>query len=131
MNAPDADASIVSGVAKGDGAGFRRWAADRFSLVFKPLPEGAWRARIRFDLHQRFLDELGAFTLTLSVNGRTLASQTYSSPGDAELTAGVPPGLLKPSELARIDVACDRVWISPVDGARLSVRLIAAGFVRP
>ena len=131
MSDPAADAHIVSGVAKGDGAGWRRWTEGEFSLVFKPLPGGPWRARLRFEVYQQFIKELGPFTVRLTVNGRPLTVQTYREPGDVELTADAPPGLLQPGEDVRIDVSSDKVWIAPYDPARLSLRLIAAGFTRP
>ncbi len=134
MSDPGADAHILSGVAKGDGARWRRWTADQFSLVFKPLPGGPWRARLRFEIHERFLNELGAFTIRLTVNGRLLATRTFSAAGDVELAADVPPGLIQPGKDVRIDVSSDssdKAWVSSEDGARLSLRLIAAGFSRP
>ena len=131
MSDPAADAHIVSGVAKGDGAGWRRWTSDKFTLVFKPLPSGPWRARLRFEVYQQFIKELGPFTIRLAVNGRSLSTQTYSESDDVELTADLPPGLLQPGEDVRIDVSSDKVWIAPYDHARLSLRLIAAGFTRP
>ncbi len=131
MSDAGADARIVTGVATGEGAGWRRWTADRFSLVFKPLTEGPWRVRLHFEVYPQFIHELGPFTVRLTVNGRLLATQTYSAPGDVELAAGVPAGLILPGEDVRIDVSSDKVWISPYDRARLSLRLIAAGFSRP
>jgi hypothetical protein len=129
MNDPDADAHILSGVAKGDDAGWRRWTADRFSLVCKSLPAGSWRVRLNFEVFDRFINELGPFTVTVSVNGQPLQTRTFSQPGDVELAADVPAGLIEPGKDARIDVSADKVWISPTDGARLALRLIAAGFV--
>ena len=67
----------------------------------------------------------------MSINGRLVASHLYDTHGDHDFSAPVPPSLLTPGAAARIDVSSDRVWVSPEDGARLSLRLIAAGFVRP
>ncbi len=131
MSDPGADAHILAGVAKGDGAGWRRWTGDRFSLVFKPPRNGSSRVRLRFEVFERFIKELGPFTVRLTVNGRLLAKQTYSASGDVELAADLPPGLIRPGEDVRVDVSSDKVWISPHDRARLSLRLIAAGFTKP
>jgi hypothetical protein len=131
MSGPGADAHILSGVAEGDGAGWRRWTEDKFSLVFKPLPEGPWRARLRFEIHEPFLKTLGPFTVQLGVNGRPLAMKAFGDPGDVELAVDIPPGLIQPGRDVRIDVSADKAWIAPEDGARLSLRLIAAGFSRP
>lgn len=128
---PDADAHVLSGIATGDGLGYRRWTSDNFALQVKSLPAGPWLVWLRFEIIQRFINELGPFTVRVSVNSRPVASQYYDTHGDVELTAPVPPSLLQPGADARIDVFCDRVWVSPEDGARLSLRLIAAGFVRP
>jgi len=129
MSDQQADRHIISGVTKGDGAGWRRWTSDRFSLAFQPLPPGAWTARLRFDLIEQFIDELGPFTVQLSVNGRLLRTGVFTEPGETVFDAKVPAGLLRPAQGARIDVSTGQVWIAPSDGARLSLRLIAAGFV--
>ncbi len=130
MNDPEADAHIVSGVAKGDGAGWRRWTTDRFSLVYKSLPAGPWRVRLQFEVFEQFIRELGPFTVRVSVNGRLLVTRTFRRHGDTELAADVPAGLMQPGADARIDVTTDKVWIAPSDRARLALRLIAAGFVQ-
>lgn len=130
MNEAEADAHIVSGIAKGHGTGWRRWTSDRLSLVFKALPPGPWTARLRFEVYQRFLEDLGPFTVQLSVNGRLLRKETFTQYGDAVMDAEVPAALLQPGQDAVIDISTDKVWIAPTDGARLSLRLIAAGFVR-
>lgn len=130
MNEAEADSHIVSGVTNGRGAGWRRWTSDRFRLVFKSLPPGSWTARLRFEVYQAFLDDLGPFTVQLSVNGRLLRTEVFSRYGDAVMDAKVPATLFQPHQDAVIDVSTDKVWIAPTDGARLSLRLIAAGFVR-
>jgi hypothetical protein len=131
FNRPEADAHVLSGVATGDGAGHRRWTSDNFALQVNGLPAGPWLVRLQFEIIQRFIAELGPFTVSVSVNRRPVASHYYDAHGDHEFSAAVPPSLLKPGEAARIDVSCDRAWIAPDDGARLCLRLIAAGFVRP
>lgn len=131
FNSPDADSHVVSGIATGPGSGHRRWTAGAFALQVKALPAGPWLVRLRFEIIQRFITELGPFTISVSVNRRPVASQYYDVHGDHELSAPVPPSLLTPGADARIDVSSDRVWVSPEDGARLSLRLIAAGFVKP
>jgi hypothetical protein len=131
FNSPAADAHVLSGIATGPGSGYRRWTADNFALQFNTLPAGPWLVRLRFEIIQRFIAELGPFTVSVSVNRRPVASQYYDEHGDLELSASVPPSLLTPGAAARIDVSCDRVWVSPIDGARLSLRLIAAGFIKP
>lgn len=128
---PSADSSVLSGIVTGPGASWLRWTADHFALQIKSLPAGPWLVRIRFEIIPRFLLELGPFTVRVSVNGRLVASQLCNSPGGHEITAPVPPSLLPPGADARIDVSSDRVWVAPTDGARLSLCLIGAGFVRP
>lgn len=130
MSDERAEAHILSGVTKGSGAGWRRWTADRFSLVFRDLPAGPWTAQLQFDVIPQFIEELGPFTVQLSVNGRLLETGVFAMHGEKEMKAKVPDGLLHPGQDARIDVVTDKVWIAPSDGARLSLRLLAAGFVR-
>lgn len=131
FNRPEADAHALSGIATGPGSGYRRWTSDNFALQINALPAGPWLVRLQFEIIQRFIAELGPFTISVSVNRRPVASQYYDAHGDLELSAPVPPSLLTPGAAARIDFSCDRVWVSPIDGARLSLRLIAAGFVKP
>lgn len=131
FNSPAADSAVLSGIATGDGAGYRRWTSDNFALQLNALPAGPWLVRLQFEIIQRFINELGPFTVSVSVNRRPVAHHLYDTHGDHEFSAAVPPSLLTPGAAARIDVSCDRVWVSPEDGARLSLRLIAVGFVRP
>ena len=69
-----------------------RWVASKFGVTLAPPDSKAAELELKFALPTAVFDRLGAVTLSATVNGKPLASQTYSSAGNQvyaqELAAG-------------------------------------------
>jgi len=74
-----------------------RWTQKRFVVVLGPPDGGAERGAtliLRFAIPDAIISQLGALTLTATVGGATLPSQTYSQPGDYIYSQSVPAAAL-------------------------------------
>ena len=88
-----------------------RWTARQFSVILLP-PAGADRngARLEFRLSvpATVIDKLRQISLSASIDGQSLKSDTYVQPGDYTYAADVPAELLT-GESVKVDFQLDRV----------------------
>jgi hypothetical protein len=82
-------------------AGAWRWTARQFSVRLK-IPAGAAQKgatlRLSFTVPPAVIEKSGTITLTGSVEGSSLAPQTYSAPGDYTYRRNVPADLCSGSD---------------------------------
>ena len=106
-----------------------RWAQARPQLQFA-VPAGA---QLRFAAHLAIADatfkKTGPVTITCSINGRRIGATTCPRAGAYHLAYDVPRRWLVQGSRAEVDLVADKLWVSPVDGVRLSFILVSAGFV--
>jgi hypothetical protein len=74
-----------------------RWVASKFGVTLAP-PEGAGAAQLEltFSLPAALVDRAGAVTLSATVDGKALAPETYTMPGNQAYTRDLAAGTFGP-----------------------------------
>lgn len=118
MSAPEAEQQLVSGVYSLEGA--FRWTAGQAVILLKS-PPAATAVQAVFTIHPLS----PARRVSLSVDGVTVAEQTYSGPGAYTLASAA----LRPAKpAATLTIAVDKTFSAPGDRRELGIVLTAAGF---
>ena len=119
MNAPEADQQIVSGVYQLEN-GQWRWMSRSATFLLKP-PVEPESLTARFTIPEAS----PAREVTLALNDRIVASQTYASPGTYVLSSGA----VKPEgNSAQVTITLDKTFSAPGDNRDLGVILTGVGF---
>jgi Dolichyl-phosphate-mannose-protein mannosyltransferase len=119
MNAPAAEQQIVSGVYQLE-SGQWRWMSQTATILLKP-PDQPTPLTVQFTIPAAS----PARQVTIALNDRTVASQTYSAPGAYSLSS--PP--LKPAgDTAKITITSDKSFSVPGDSRQLGIILTNVGF---
>ncbi len=126
MSEPRANSFILNDIAN---TGWKRWTGAR-PAVRCTLPwDGKWLAALDFQVADATLKDTGPITLTFEVNGQKVGSLRCDRAGAYRFRAVLPAALSKEDQELRLDVAIDKPWVSPGDGAKLGVLVTAAGFL--
>ena len=119
MNAPEAEQQIVSGVYQLEN-GQWRWMS-RTAIILLKRPAQPQSITVRFTIP----DASPARTVTVALDGRTIAQTTYPAPG--EYTLSTPP--IKPDgDSAKITITADKTFSVPGDSRELGIILTEVGF---
>ena len=119
MNAPQAEQQIVSGVYQLE-SGQWRWMSQIATILLKP-PDQPTPVTVHFTIP----DASPARQVTVALNDRTVASQTYSAPGTFVLSS--PP--MKPAgDTAKLTITVDKSFSVPGDDRQLGIILTEVGF---
>jgi hypothetical protein len=119
MNAPEAAHQIVSGLYSVEDNRWR-WMADRAVMLLKaPAQSSALEAAFAIP------DAAPARTVTLLLDGRVVASQTYAQPGAYTLKS---PPVQPVGPAATLTITVDKTFSVPGDRRVLGVILTGAGF---
>jgi len=119
VNAPEAIDQIASGVYSLEDNRFR-WMSRR-SVVTLKSPTAPMPLRVEFHIPEN----APARRVTLRVDGREVASQTFPGPGDYTLVA---PALQPAGRSAAVEIEIDRTFSVPGDQRELGIVLTAVGF---
>ncbi|MDQ6706186.1 MAG: hypothetical protein M3Z85_09475, partial [Acidobacteriota bacterium] len=115
MNSPEAEQQILYGISKLEENRWR-WMEERGAVSLKapaqPLP-----VRMAFFIPE----QAPARTVTISVDGKTVASQTFPGPGSYVMTT-------TPQTGTQVSIAVDKTFTVPGDSRRLGLILTDAGF---
>jgi hypothetical protein len=119
MNAPQAEQQIVSGVYQLE-SGQWRWMSQAATILLKP-PDQPTPVTVRFTIPAAS----PARQVTIALNDRAVASQTYSAPGAYVLSS--PP--MKPGgDTAKLTISLDKSFSASGDNRQLGIILTEAGF---
>ncbi len=121
MNAPEAKDQIVSGIYSLEDNRFR-WMSRGAVLALKS-PAAPTPLRVEFTIP----DNAPARKLTVRLDGREVASQTYSAPGTYTLESA-PVRAAAPT--ATVEIEIDRTFTAPPDARELGIVLTGVGFQR-
>jgi Dolichyl-phosphate-mannose-protein mannosyltransferase len=119
MNAPDAAQQIVTGVYQLEGRQWR-WMARSATILLKP-PDHPEPITVHFTIPA----PSPARMVTISLNGKTLASHSYSAPGTYTLST---PPVMPNGDSAQLTIAIDKSFSVPGDSRELGIILTSAGF---
>lgn len=122
MNAPQADQQIVSGVNQLE-QGSYRWMGKRAVLLLKSPP-----AALPLQVELYVPDQAVGRTLSVAVDGVTLASRTFSAAGKQRMET---PPVKGNGETATVAIEVDRLLKVPGDQRELGMILTAVGFRQP
>lgn len=129
MSDGEADAYIVSDIAKGDQSAWR-WTGKRPTMRFYLTGTAGWKFSADFSIAEATFKDTGPVTLQFLANGQVVDTQRYDKPGNYKIEKAVPPSLLKANADNDVAIEIDKVWLSPSDGAKLGVLLTSLGFTR-
>jgi hypothetical protein len=119
MNAREAAQQIVSGVYGLEENRFR-WMSRSAAIVLKS-PTAPAPLEVRF----RIPDNAPARRVTLSLDGRQVASAVYVAPGEYTLAS---PPVRAEGGAAAVEIAVDRTFSAPGDERELGIVLTSVGF---
>jgi hypothetical protein len=108
-----------------------RWTAKQFSVVLHPPANAKNKGALlvlKLNIPEVSIQELKTLTLSANVNGRTLAPETFTKPGDYTYQRDVPASLLA-GDMTTVDFLLDKA-IPPgrFDLRELGVVAQAVGF---
>jgi hypothetical protein len=119
MNAPQAADQIVSGIFSLEDNRFR-WMTGAAVVALKS-PAAALPLRVTFTIPP----QARARRVALLLDGREVASQTYSASGTYTLES---PPVRPASAVAMVEIAIDRTFFAPPDSRELGIVLTGVGF---
>lgn len=115
MNAAQAQQQIVSGVYSLEDGKYRWMGAQAEILLKNPSPSAT--ATIQFYIP----DAAPARTVTLSIDGQVIATQTYGAPGSYTLTTN---SIKNPRESVTLTITVDKTFSAPGDRRELGMILL-------
>jgi hypothetical protein len=119
MNAPQAADQIVSGIFSLEDNRFR-WMS-RTAVVALKSPPAALPLRATFTIPP----QARVRRVTLLLDGRQVASQTYPAPGTYTLES---PPVRAAGATAMVEIAVDQTFFAPGDSRELGIVLTGVGF---
>ena len=130
MSDPRAPAQLLLGFYSLETGGWR-WTAGHFSAILRPPRDAAQIGavlKLKFSLPQAVLNHVNSTSVTASVSGTALPSETYSKAGDYEYIREVPAALFT-SESVKVEFALSKFLAAgTVEGRELGVITTAVGF---
>ncbi len=125
MSDPAAEPQLVRGFY-GVESGSWRWTASKFAVKLRP-PEGSAQTgatlQFQFSLPDVIVNKVGPLTLSASVNGAALASQTYSKSGEYLYSAAVPRSVFSAGTVTA-EFATNKA-MPPANGDKRELALVA------
>jgi len=129
MSDPAATQQLLKGFYGLEGGAWR-WTARKFSALLRPpiaSPQRGATLSLAISIPDVVIKQLAAVTLTASVAGTKLKSETWSKPGSYTFTADVPPDLLI-KEAITVDFELDKaIPPGPSDQRELGIIATAIG----
>jgi hypothetical protein len=121
------DAAIVKDVLKADPGATWRWTNQnpRVKVWFHPGEPQSFQ--LRFTLAGVVLKKIGALTIRMVVNGRTLDSQRFDREQEYEYSKPVPKAMLGVEDSAIVGLDIYPIYVSAGDGMKLGVLLEEIG----
>jgi hypothetical protein len=121
---PADSAQLVRGFSSVEADAWR-WSTSKFSVVLRP-PEGAAQngavLQLVFTLHDAIVNKLGPVTVSATVNGTPVASETFSQTGDFTYSHDVPASALG-VDVVTVEFTTDKK-LGPTEQDRRELALI-------
>jgi hypothetical protein len=129
MNDEEAPDYFLRDISDSLEGGRYRWTQQKPALRLS-APPGPLRLMAHFGISEVTFKQTGPVTISVLINGHILETATYGEPGDKHIEKPVQAGWVKPGAENQVSLEIDKVWVSPVDGARLGIVLRSIGFIQ-
>lgn len=120
---PADSAQLVRGFSNVEADAWR-WSTSKFSVVLKPPPNASKngaKLEMNFTLHEA-VSKLGPVTVSATINGTPVGSETYSQPGDYKYLHDVPASALD-SDVVTVEFSTDKA-LAPTEKDKRELALI-------
>jgi hypothetical protein len=121
---PADSAQLVRGFSNVEADAWR-WTTSKFSVVLRPPAGSAQNGavlQLAFTLHDTVVKKLGPVTVTATVNGTPMGSETYSQAGDYTYSKDVPASALG-ADVVTVEFSTDKS-LAPTDQDKRELALI-------
>ena len=125
----DAASHFVKDIAPGEPAPWK-WTNQNPTVKVTPRTNQGLRYTIDFSLPEVTFKVTGPVTLTFLVNDHVLDTVRYTASGEYHYDKAVPPEWVEPLKDTTVGASIDKVWVSPMDGARLGFVLTRIGLTQ-
>jgi hypothetical protein len=102
-----------------------RWSTSKFSVVLRPPAGSAQngaKLELNFTLHDAVVSKLGPVTVSATVNGTSIAPETFSQPGDHVYSHEVPASALG-GDVVTVEFSTDKA-LAPTDTDKRELALV-------
>jgi hypothetical protein len=110
-----------------DRAGWR-WTAEQPALLFRVKPAGNLKFSFDFVVHSAVIEQAGPVTVSVWINGKLLGRGQYASEGAHTFQSAVPSKFFRADGLALVEWQLDRYFVASLDGQKLGLLFVRAGF---
>jgi hypothetical protein len=129
MGDADSPAHIVADISPGEPSPWR-WTYQKPTVKVVARTNQGLRYVIDFSLPDVTFKTTGPVTMTFLVNDHVLDSARYTASGEYHFEKAVPPDWVEPMRDTMLAASIDKVWVAPVDGAKLGFILTRIGLTQ-
>jgi len=108
----------------------RRWTFAEPEMRFRLTNRENKKLVVKFVVVSQTFSQTGPFRIEFLVNGQPVGSMRCQEAGEHVFEAPVPREILSVAEETRVQIRVEKYWVSPLDGNRLGVQLMEAGFLK-
>lgn len=130
MNGPDAPLHFVRDISPDLQGGSWRWTQQEPTLKILLLTTKDLKYSADFTLWDQAMRQTGPVQISFLVNGRTLGSNRYATPGYKHFEKPVPPEWLRTDTETVLAARIDKLYVAEQDQARFGFILSRLGLSR-
>lgn len=130
MSAEEAPGHILDDILPELHDGLWRWTLQRPTLEVRVPTTRGLKFRAQLTVPEITMEQTGPVTIQVFIDNRRLLERAIAQPGETVIEQPVPPDWLTTSRPIVIRFVIDKLWVSPVDGAKRGFILTGAGFVQ-
>jgi len=129
MSDPDSSQHVVKDIYDAPNSPWR-WTAKQPTVKVLVYATDNLKLSADFAIWDEGFKQTGPLALSFLVNGRLLDKVRYASPGYKHFEIAVPADWLSPDTESTVAVDVDKLYVSPMDGAKFGFILTRIGFLR-
>jgi len=129
MSDPDSSQHVVKDIYDSPGNPWR-WTAGHPTVKMLVYAIDNVKLSTDFAIWDDGFKQTGPVELSFRVNGHLLGTQKYTSPGYKHFEKAVPADWLTADAESTVSVDVDKLYVSPLDGAKFGFILTRIGFIR-
>lgn len=110
--------------------GLWRWTLQRPALEVRVPTTRGLKFRAQLTAPEITMQQTGPVTIAVFIDDRKFTERRVERPGEVIIEQPVDPGWLTTARPIVIRFVIDKLWVSPLDGAKRGFILTGAGFVQ-